>query len=163
MAAAADTTVDPADLRFGRIGFAVLTALATVTTIGAFTTLDFGTPARPAPGFWIGCVSVATLMLVVVALVNPRIAVDGVSRITRADAAAVALAVPLLALTPSLLTLLGLTVTTALVCLYWFLVITRTRPLFSVIGAGAITAGIVIIFIELLHVPFPLGTLTGIR
>ncbi|MEU6644529.1 tripartite tricarboxylate transporter TctB family protein [Saccharomonospora sp. NPDC046836] len=163
MTAPADTDVNTADLRFGRIGFAVLTVLAAVTTVGAFTTLEFGTPARPAPGFWIGIVSVATLALVVTALVNPRIVVDEVSRITRADAVAVAVAVPLLALTPSLLTLLGLTVTTALSCFYWFVLVTRTSVLRSLIGAVAITAGIVVVFIELLQVPFPLGALTGIR
>ncbi|MEU8149449.1 tripartite tricarboxylate transporter TctB family protein [Nonomuraea sp. NPDC048901] len=80
-----------------------------------------------------------------------------------ADGLAVAAALPLLALAPPMLTLLGLTVTTALTCLYWFIVITRTAPVRSLIGAAAITTGIVVVFIELLHVPTPLGTLTGIR
>jgi hypothetical protein len=156
-------TVDRADQRFGRVGFAVLTVLAAVTTIGAFTTLEFGSPARPAPGFWVGCVAAATLVLVVTALVNPRIVVAEVSRITRADAGAVAVAAPLLLLMPPMLTVLGLTITTALTCLYWFALVTRTALLHSVIGAIAITVGIELVFIELLHVPFPLGSLSGIR
>jgi hypothetical protein len=156
-------TVDRADQRFGRVGFAVLTVLAAVTTIGAFITLEFGSPARPAPGFWVGCVAAATLVLVVTALVNPRIVVDEVSRITRADAGAVAVAAPLLVLMPPMLTVLGLTITTALTCLYWFGLVTRTALLRSVIGAIAITVGIELVFIELLHVPFPLGSLSGIR
>ncbi|MCG5219274.1 tripartite tricarboxylate transporter TctB family protein [Streptosporangium sp. KLBMP 9127] len=159
----ADAAVTPADLRFGRIGFAVVTLLAAVSTVGAFTTLDFGSPTEPGPGFWVGCISAATLAFTLVALLNPRVVIDGVSRITRADGVAVAAAVPLLALTPPLLTLLGLTVTTALVCLYWFTVITRTAPLRGLVGAVAITMGIVVVFIELLQVPSPLGTLTGIR
>ncbi|MEV1243466.1 tripartite tricarboxylate transporter TctB family protein [Nonomuraea sp. NPDC049750] len=151
------------DLRSGRIGFALLTLLAAVATTGAFTTLDFGSPAEPGPGFWIGCISAATLAFTLAALLNPGVVIDGVSRITRADGLAVAAALPLLALTPPMLTLLGLTVTTALTCLYWFIVITRTAPVRSLIGAAAITTGIVVVFIELLHVPTPLGTLTGIR
>jgi Tripartite tricarboxylate transporter TctB family len=158
-----DTAADRADRRFGRIGLAVLAVLAAVTTVGAFTTLEFGDLARPAPGFWVGCVSAATLGLVVTALVNPSIVVAEIARITRADATAVAIAVPLLVLMPPMLTVLGLTITTAVTCLYWFALVTRTTPLRSVVGAIAITVGIELVFIELLHVPFPLGSLTGIR
>jgi hypothetical protein len=158
-----DTAPDPAVQRFGRTGFAVLTVLAAVTTAGAFSTLEFGGPAGPGPGFWVGCVSAATLALVVTALVNPRIVVDEVARITRTDAAAVGVAVPLLVLLPPMLTVLGLTVTTAVTTLYWFALVTRTPPLRSTGGAAAITVGIELVFIELLRVPFPLGSLTGIR
>jgi hypothetical protein len=163
VATSRDASVDRSAQRFGRIGFALLTVLAAVTTAGAFTTLEFGSPAQPGPGFWVTCVSAATLGLVVSTLANPRIVADEVARITRADAAAVAAAVPLLVLMPPMLTVLGLTITTAVTCLYWFTLVTRTAPLRSLIGATAITVGIELVFIELLHVPFPLGSLSGIR
>ncbi|NEE00874.1 tripartite tricarboxylate transporter TctB family protein [Phytoactinopolyspora halotolerans] len=157
------TDADTDRVLFARIGFGVLSTLAALTTLAAFTTLDLGSAAQPAPGFWVACVSVMTLLLVVAALLNPRIVLDEVSRISKSEASVVAQAVPLLVLAPSLLTTLGLIITTAIASCYWFAVVTRTGLVRSLIGAVAITVGIEVVFLELLQVPFPAGSWTGVR
>ena len=145
----------------GRVGLAVLLAVGVVSLIGAFTTLEIGTPAAPGPGLWIAAVSACGVALCIAGLVAPGIAADDVEPISKLDLRHLALAVPALVLTVPVLDFLGITLTVFLLGLYWLKVPMGMRWIRSLIASALVTASIYVIFILLLEVPFPRGSLTG--
>ncbi|GAA2170331.1 hypothetical protein GCM10009846_00310 [Agrococcus versicolor] len=150
----------PAGRRFPRVGFAVLTALGLALSIAVPLTLDVGTAGASGPGMWVLGAAVLTTVLSLIATLHPRILLDAAETPTRAQMRDVALALPALLLAVPSLLVLGVGITTAWITFYWLRFVTGTSWLRSAIAAAAITAGILLIFLVALDVPFPRGSLT---
>ncbi|WP_162606307.1 tripartite tricarboxylate transporter TctB family protein [Jiangella asiatica] len=157
-----DGEVDPAPSpRFVRACFAVLFAAAAGLTVSVRLTMPVGSIANTEPGFWPFWVALLTTLLLGFAQVRPAILLDRAEAITGAEARGLALALPVLLLAVPALGQLGVATTTAFVTLYWCKAVVGSSWRTSVVTAAAASAGILVIFLYLLDVPFPAGTLTG--
>ncbi|WP_309071514.1 tripartite tricarboxylate transporter TctB family protein [Arthrobacter sp.] len=148
-------------LNFARSGMGVLLLVAVGATVAAPLTLEIGTVAEPQPGFWVFWVSLVTAVLTGVSFLRRTILMDGVEPLRRQDAP-VLVAVPLLVLLVPMLTLFGVSITTLIVTFYWLRVIAHASWRMTILGSILITAGVWIVFIYLLGVPFTPGTLIQI-
>lgn len=146
----------------GRAGLAVLFVLGVVACVGSLVSLDQGTAAEPGPGLWITCISAAGAAFGAVCLFIPSVTRDEVETISRPELGVLGLAAPALVLTLPMLSLLGVTLTVLMLSFYWFKVPLQASWRRSAISAAAITASIYTIFVLLLQVPFPAGSLTGL-
>lgn len=148
--------------RYALVGTVGLVIAASTLAVLAFATLPSGTPAEPAPGLWLQVVTMLTTSLLVAVLVCRSLLVDEVDPVDADQGRSVASTIPVLVLTVPALQLLGVTLTIWIAASYWLLVINRERAWRAVAISFAIAVGVNIIFIQVLKVPFPLGTLTGI-
>lgn len=148
-------------LNFARSGMGVLLLVAVGATVAAPLTLEIGTVAAPQPGFWVFWVSLVTAVLTGVSFLRRTILMDGVDPLRKQDAP-VLVAVPLLVLLVPMLTLFGVSITTLIVTFYWLRVIAHASWRMTILGSILITAGVWIVFIYLLGVPFTPGTLIRI-
>lgn len=146
----------------GRVGLALLLVVSVAAFIGALTTLEFGTLAQPGPGFWIVAVTGAAVLLCIAALIVPAITRDDVDPLTTPEVRRLLTAAPALVLATPLIQLTGIMIATFFVSLYWLKVPMHLSVTRSAVVATVLTAAIYLIFIVLLRVPFPAGSLTGI-
>lgn len=149
-------------LTTGRVGMAALFLISLAALIGSITTLEFGTTQQPGAGFWITLVSTISLILSGVGVAVPAVASDEVELAGREELRAVFLAVPALLLSAPLLTLIGAVPTALLLGFYWLKIPLRSSWLRSVIVSAAIAASIYVVFIALLRVPFPAGSIVSL-
>ncbi|WP_299169702.1 tripartite tricarboxylate transporter TctB family protein [uncultured Arthrobacter sp.] len=152
---------DRYSLMFARSGMGLLLLVAVVATVAAPLTLEIGTLAAPQPGFWVFWVSLATALFIAGTFLRHTILMDGVDPLRKQDQP-VLLALPLLFLLVPMLTLFGVSVTTLIVSFYWFRVIAHATWRMTIVGSILVTAGVWIVFIYLLGVPFSPGTLIRI-
>lgn len=160
-----DEPEDPSEaehLATGRIGLAVLLAASLVTTVAGLLTLPFGSAAQPGEGLWIVAIAAASTVLCAVGLLLARIAGDGTSAFARSEVRTLMLAAPALLLTVPLVELLGIHIALVLLTLFWIKVPLAATWLRSLITAAAVCASIYVVFVLLLRVPFPAGSLTGL-
>lgn len=150
------------DLRFVRLGFLVLFVLGVVGAVSIPLTMPIGSPSDTEPGFWPFGVSLLTTALVGVVLFRPALLRDGAEAITRPEVRGIVLALPVLLLAVPALVLLGVPVTTGLVTFYWGRAVVGSSWRSAAVTAAALTTGILVVFLVLLDVPFPAGTLTGL-
>lgn len=146
----------------GRVGLGLLLVVSVVAFVGALTTLEFGTLAQPGPGLWIVGVSGAAVLLCAAALAAPGITRDEVDPLTGPEVMRLLTAAPALVLATPLIHLTGITIATLIVSLYWLKVPMQQSIIRSAVVATVLTAAIYLVFIVLLRVPFPTGSLAGI-
>jgi hypothetical protein len=143
-----------------RLCFGILFAVVAGITASVPFTMPLGDLTRSKPGFWVFWVGAITTILIAFVLLRPNLLLDSVDAIDRHELGNVALAAPVLLASVPLLMLFGVVLTTVFITFYWFKVVTHSTWLTSAMGAAGVTAGIVLVFISLLDVPFPVGSLT---
>lgn len=123
---------------------------------------QIGSLSRPGPGLWPAALAVVLMMLCVGLLLVPGLAASGASpTMSRQQWSRLASAVaPLLVFVPVMM-LLGSSLATGLLAMYWLVAVYRRSLRYSAIWAVVFAVALQLVFVQGLNVPLPGGLLFG--
>jgi hypothetical protein len=151
----------PPSRRFVFAGVGSVFVITLLLTVSAPVTVETDIFAPISPGFWVFWVALISTVLLGVTLLRRGILMDGAAFVDKQEWLGLLRAAPIIIATVPLLTLFGVAITAVVVAVYWMLVVTKTAWLRSLLIGLAISGVTLAIFLYLLKVPFPAGSVTG--
>jgi hypothetical protein len=155
------TDVRSDESRFARICLGILFAIALLLTVSAPFTVDTDISAPISPGFWVFWVSLITTIMLGYVVARKTALLEGVTVVSRAEMLGLLRAAPIIVASVPLLMLFGVSITSVLLAVYWMRIVAGVSWLRSLIIGLSISAATLVIFLYLLKVPFPAGSITG--